>query len=653
MLPLALILLGGLGAGVLIGGLSGCGGSTLPPREPEPPPKDPPNPPLDFAEKDNPLAYWTFKKLVEGGTSPRLMDQGFTRPSFLASKCSSGPKPCIEGAANGKLSAEEILDFAFSDLMNYSTSIENVLGKPLSLNLNDYNADTKFDDGIREKVKDAILRLERILHGQGLAKEKPEYQEKMAVGLFYLVAMPDIRRIKKNQELFENLTKELDGLGLGDFKKYLTEEGGIRIVENNFDVELSALQALEQGKGKSFEHSKVLYSVMRMANLNPSFAYVNSYKSKNPVLGVARELHPNLEHICLALQFGDKTRLFDSYLATTQPEHEEYVLMGPRQFIALEYLNHGKLAAQRGDNEKVVRAWEMSEQLDPNSPFLALNKGIILFMTDKKDDALKQLDRSLSLYPNQPFAHFTRGNIRGAKGDMKGAEEDFTASYEKGQMSSALLNRALLKAQDKNIEGAQEDFSELIKINPAEGYFNRAVFFARLNEPDKALADLNKLLEINPDMAQAYGTRGAIWAAKGDAQKATSDFLELIRRAPLDGSLQIAMEGLAPLLIRKWEDPKRKKDFEQLGKETGLNAAKVEAWIIVTGLVWKSGQKEAAIRGMGVLAEELKKVQEALAKEKKAIPDFSKNILRQLLSDLPKEMRKSLEVKALLGALSS
>lgn len=65
-------------------------------------------------------------------------------------------------------------------------------------------------------------------------------------------------------------------------------------------------------------------------------------------------------------------------------------------------------------------------------------------------------------------------------------------------------------------------------------YFNRAGAFMRLPEPDKAraLADLNRALEIIPSMHQAYVLRGQIYAERGNFDRALADFDFALALAP-------------------------------------------------------------------------------------------------------------------------
>jgi Tfp pilus assembly protein PilF len=77
---------------------------------------------------------------------------------------------------------------------------------------------------------------------------------------------------------------------------------------------------------------------------------------------------------------------------------------------------------------------------------------------------------------------------------------------------------------------ALADYNKAISLNP-EGYAtynNRGKVYFDLNEDDKALADYNKALEIEPDYAEALANRGAVYGKKGDYDKSIRDLTRAV-----------------------------------------------------------------------------------------------------------------------------
>jgi len=63
----------------------------------------------------------------------------------------------------------------------------------------------------------------------------------------------------------------------------------------------------------------------------------------------------------------------------------------------------------------------------------------------------------------------------------------------------------------------------------AEGYFNRGREYARNGDYDRAIADYNQAIGLNPNYADAYSSRGAVYGSKGNHDSALLPIL--IRRS--------------------------------------------------------------------------------------------------------------------------
>ena len=72
------------------------------------------------------------------------------------------------------------------------------------------------------------------------------------------------------------------------------------------------------------------------------------------------------------------------------------------------------------------------------------------------------------------------------------------------------FDRAVRKNKSKNYMGAIKDYNKVIEIDPesAEAYSNRAVAKSNLGLDREAIKDFNKAIKLNPDYAEAYNNRG-------------------------------------------------------------------------------------------------------------------------------------------------
>src|SRR5438067_3345880 len=121
----------------------------------------------------------------------------------------------------------------------------------------------------------------------------------------------------------------------------------------------------------------------------------------------------------------------------------------------------------------------------------------------------------------------------------KDAETYFSEQTEKSPNRAAALlargkvrfNRASL--EDAKVKAAIADLNESIRLAPSsEAHTFRGFAFKRLGEKDKAIAEFDEAIRLNPNDALAWRVRGATYASKADYAKTLADYTESIRVDP-------------------------------------------------------------------------------------------------------------------------
>ncbi len=145
-----------------------------------------------------------------------------------------------------------------------------------------------------------------------------------------------------------------------------------------------------------------------------------------------------------------------------------------------------------------------------------------------------------------------------ARVEMKLAvDEEVVDVIEKGDLLTVLEEReddyvvithsgikgAVDKVNAVAIAESGDIYSELIEANPEEGryYTLRASSWWALGEPDKALADFDKAIELGYEQPHAYASRGLFYATSGEHEKAIADY---------DKALELDPEDVSPLINR-------------------------------------------------------------------------------------------------------
>ena len=85
-------------------------------------------------------------------------------------------------------------------------------------------------------------------------------------------------------------------------------------------------------------------------------------------------------------------------------------------------------------------------------------------------------------------------------------------------------------------ERAIADFNEAIRLDPkdAAAYRNRGFAWKSKGDYDRAIADYNEAIRLDPKFAIAYYNRGLAYEAKNNLAQALTDFRSFVRLAPND-----------------------------------------------------------------------------------------------------------------------
>ncbi|MEQ8168103.1 MAG: tetratricopeptide repeat protein [Candidatus Eremiobacterota bacterium] len=98
----------------------------------------------------------------------------------------------------------------------------------------------------------------------------------------------------------------------------------------------------------------------------------------------------------------------------------------------------------------------------------------------------------------------------------------------------AYVNRGDAYKKIGEHEKAIADLNQALNIDPrrAEVYATRGSIYMEIKEYDKSMADLNYALKLKSDLPAAYINRGNLYRLKGDYNKAISDYREALKLKP-------------------------------------------------------------------------------------------------------------------------
>src|SRR5262249_56325737 len=92
--------------------------------------------------------------------------------------------------------------------------------------------------------------------------------------------------------------------------------------------------------------------------------------------------------------------------------------------------------------------------------------------------------------------------------------------------AKVLIARAWALAQKGELDKALAEANRAVELNPSEPYTldTRSWIYIAQRKPDLALSDLDKALSLDPELAGAYFDRGRAYELKGERDKAIAAY---------------------------------------------------------------------------------------------------------------------------------
>jgi tetratricopeptide (TPR) repeat protein len=136
----------------------------------------------------------------------------------------------------------------------------------------------------------------------------------------------------------------------------------------------------------------------------------------------------------------------------------------------------------------------------------------------------------------------------------------FLVSNVYGQTATEYCIRGNAKGRLQDYRGAIADFNRAIELNPnlALTYYNRGLSKYKLQDYRGAIADYNKEIELNPNFEEAYYNRGLSKYELQDYRGAIADYAKAIKLNP-NHAKAYNNRGYAKILLGQ---KKADKDYE-------------------------------------------------------------------------------------------
>jgi tetratricopeptide (TPR) repeat protein len=142
-----------------------------------------------------------------------------------------------------------------------------------------------------------------------------------------------------------------------------------------------------------------------------------------------------------------------------------------------------------------------------------------------------QQGQNLLIQPANAIEYVMRGTAKAQLRNHQGAIDDYsTAIALNPRLVLAYNNRGNLRQHCSDIDGAIADFTKVLEINPQSpiAYNNRAIVYTQIGHFPAAIADYDRAIELQPDFVSVYNNMGNAYCQMGDYPNAIAKYSQAI-----------------------------------------------------------------------------------------------------------------------------
>jgi tetratricopeptide (TPR) repeat protein len=210
---------------------------------------------------------------------------------------------------------------------------------------------------------------------------------------------------------------------------------------------------------------------------------------------------------------------------------------------------HARVLHYRHDSERALANVNRAIHLEPDQASYYVTRALVQLGRQQPDRAIEDCDQAIQIDPRLARPYSIRAQAWLSKNDATRARADLEMALRLDPTNPFFpVERRASVAQADNAKTV----TSMIKVSGHDGKETKSVpeSAAELvkqgedrlasNEYDKALADFNEAIRLNPDHAPAYVARAQAWAKKHYRDREIADYNEAVRRDPANAAYHIA-----------------------------------------------------------------------------------------------------------------
>jgi tetratricopeptide (TPR) repeat protein len=298
-------------------------------------------------------------------------------------------------------------------------------------------------------------------------------------------------------------------------------------------------------------------------------------------LAIARKANVNIDS-----QFAGLKRAASWYGLTEAVMAPRVVDLPP--VTVSDFINRANSAINHQDYRAAIPDLDRALAIDPKSALAYGNRGIAHYWLQEIDLAKADFDKAAQISPLEAVAFRGHGLIALRNGDYQAAVEAFTQSitYDpKNAFGFDYRSRAYVGLRD--LDKAIADLDTVLRLEPNRPvYAQRGNLYAMKRQGDKALADADHAMAANGNDAAAHFVRGRALGVLGRRDEAQAEF---------DRSIELHPDPNTYLVRAELNFDKPDQALADIDNALGLEPKNGEAYMVRAALYRKTGDLDQAL----------------------------------------------------------
>ena len=280
------------------------------------------------------------------------------------------------------------------------------------------------------------------------------------------------------------------------------------------------------------------------------------------------------------------------FIIQKMPNSQAVIQMAIEQLVTL------------GKTEAALKLLGEAIEANPSEGFFRL-RGLIRRANGDDVEAAKDFSKAIELQPKDPISLLQRAEIALAKGDLKGAKNDFDDAIRVesrvSESLAAMRVRCYIAVEEGRLADAINDMTLIAKANPEDAFWSLqlASLFVQDKRPSNAVRILSEVILREPKNIAALRSRADTLLGMGRHSEAIKDYEQALQFGIANPSLKSGvLNNLAWVLATSPDDSLRngKRSIELATEAASLSDYK-EPYILSTlaAAYAEAGDFEAAI----------------------------------------------------------